>query len=695
MLAALLVGAVGCLEEESPVSKAILADVNTLTFEAKGAAAQSFNVISEGDWTAIVPEWVSMDVMAGGAGQTAVSITVADNFVADQMQLPRQDTLLLKGANVYADFVMIIKQNGDTYLGAPNGKVSDALALASGTRFILNEGQVVALSKKGYVVSDGTSNIYLDDPTAVTVGDNLSLKGLRSEFNGVASITSCEGVTVTGNSAVNYGNPQDITESIASYSSNLPEYVAVKGVLKGSKVTVTVGETETVVTILDPTDDLGLADLNSHIIELKGYYAGADEKTKNIIAATVTDLGLPEGAQKIYFTDDFSWVAPWADKYGSADSITDNDPSGKAPNVYTQSTHQEGGVEEGYPAFLTEFANRGYEDINASAKSFYTQKYYLKFGKTSAHTGIKFPANEFEGSTPVDIILKFNWAAHMTGNGAIDKVHLVVEIEGDGTCDETGGKLSNTFATTQPDGTLAWQDAELKINGVTNSTRIIVRPTVLDDSDGVTQKRWYIDNIEIMSADAMIEAEPALLFYDQFNGNENKKKIADYVVTFIGDGSDGVTYTAGSQVDFRNTYKQGSGDYVSYENTLWPELACTPGLHLYPGTGTYNAEESWFQMNDIKVLSYKKIAFGMGMFGVGDADKYAARSEVETPLPILYKFDNQTEWTKLADAKFNYNWTWVVFPDIAVPSGAKTISFRFEPLNSNYVRVDDVTVVGK
>ena len=198
----------------------------------------------------------------------------------------------------------------------------------------------------------------------------------------------------------------------------------------------------------------------------------------------------------IYYQDDFSWVAPWADAYGADDSVGDNNASGKAPNVYSHETHLEGGV-AGYPAFLTEYANRGYEDVNAAAKSFYTQKYYLKFGKTSAHTGLKLPANEFEGTVPADVELSFNWAAHMTGKGAIDKVNIVVELEGDGVCGDTGAKISNPFTTTQPEGKLEWQNASVVLKGVTSDTRIIIRPTVLDDSDGVTQKRWYIDNIKI------------------------------------------------------------------------------------------------------------------------------------------------------------------------------------------------------
>ena len=133
--AAALVGVLGCVPEESDISTAILADVNSLTFEAIDAEPQSFNIISQGAWTVEAPEWISTDVITGGAGQSAISVTVADNVVDGQMQLPRTDTLVIKGYDMYAHYYVIIKQLGDTYLGASEGSVTDAVALEAGKGF--------------------------------------------------------------------------------------------------------------------------------------------------------------------------------------------------------------------------------------------------------------------------------------------------------------------------------------------------------------------------------------------------------------------------------------------------------------------------------------------------------------------------------------------------------------------------------
>ncbi len=430
---------------------------------------------------------------------------------------------------------------------------------------------------------------------------------------------------------------------------------------------------------------------------------------------TILNLGELEYAENdptVIYKDTFDWVAPWADAYGSGDSVGANNASAKAPNVYTHATHLEGGVEAGYPAFLTEFADRGYVDLNPTPEVMYTQKYYLKLGKTDYHTGIKLPALNLASAT--DVQLSFNWAAHMTGGGSIDKVKLVVELEGDGTCADSGEKVSWLFVTTQENGTLAWQDATLTLNGVTAATRIIIRPTVLDNSDGVDQKRWHVDNILVSTTlknsntvepeepeeEVIPEIDPTLtlLFYDSFQSNTNKAKVSEGYAndTFEGESAASVTYTAGAQVDFRNTYKQGSSDYIQYYNLLWYEKGKqgTPGMHLYPGTGTYNAEESWFQVNGVAVTGYSKVIVGMGVFGIKD-NAYVEPVECETTLPIFYKFDNETEWAELQDITFMSNWQWMSMPEIAVPSGAASVSFRIEPQASNYVRLDDITVAGR
>jgi hypothetical protein len=214
----------------------------------------------------------------------------------------------------------------------------------------------------------------------------------------------------------------------------------------------------------------------------------------------ITDVGgavVPPAGDKVYFEETWDWVAPWADAYGSSDSVGDNDHSGKAPNVYTHETQA---------GFMDEFTARGYVDLNPDGKVMYTQKYYMKFGKTNVHTGITLPANDFEGDTPVDVDITFNWCAHMVTKEpyTFDKVQMVVEISGPGVCADSNGQISNAYASNQKDGQMEWQDFSVRLNGVTKDTRISIRP--LDwkktgtDGDQYKVQRYYLDNIKIQKA---------------------------------------------------------------------------------------------------------------------------------------------------------------------------------------------------
>lgn len=237
--------------------------------------------------------------------------------------------------------------------------------------------------------------------------------------------------------------------------------------------------------VLKPSTFTGVVDA--------GYYRWYIDNIKIVDAGGAV---VPSGP-KTYFEETWDWVAPWADAYGSSDSVGDNDHSGKAPNVYTQETQA---------GFIDEFTARGYVDLNPDGKVMYTQKYYMKFGKTNVHTGITLPANEFEGDKPIDVDITFNWCAHMITKEpyTYDKVQMVVELSGPGVCADSNGQISNAYATNQKDGQMEWQDFSVRLNGVTKDTRISIRP--LDwkktgtDGDEYKVQRYHLDNIKIVSA---------------------------------------------------------------------------------------------------------------------------------------------------------------------------------------------------
>ena len=295
--AAALLGVVGCFQEEEYISTAILADVNSLTFEAIDATPQAFNIISQGVWTVEAPEWVTTDVKTGWAGQSSITVSVADNVIEEQMQLPRTDTLKIKGTDRYAHYYVIIKQLGDTYLGASEGSVTDAVALEAGKGFGLHESQVVAIATTGFVVTDGTSNIYVDATASVQVGDKVTLKGLRASYNGMPSLTSCENITVTAKATAQHTTQKDLSTGIASYKATSIEYVAVKGAtLIATQVIATDGG---ILAFHNAPESFNVSSLNAHYVDLYGYYISKDASGNGpyVVLTSIEDKGVNENVK--------------------------------------------------------------------------------------------------------------------------------------------------------------------------------------------------------------------------------------------------------------------------------------------------------------------------------------------------------------------------------------------------------------
>ncbi len=200
-----------------------------------------------------------------------------------------------------------------------------------------------------------------------------------------------------------------------------------------------------------------------------------------------------------------------------------------------------------------------------------------------------------------------------------------------------------------------------------------------------------------------------VLYYDDFNAQANNDPnlcdgyIWDMKGAGVGNATTGTTYTAGPCVDFRNTYNQShdGGTYNDYENELWPDKTSQydhsggkkdggKPMHLYPcvtpGDGQSSANDAWFQINDIKVFNSTAIQLGFAAFGVDGP------SQVD--YTFKYKFDNQNDWTVYKAFRIQQYWQWISLDQISVPAGAKSVSFRGEAVDKNYIRLDDLTLVG-
>lgn len=540
----------GCKEEELVKPSALMAE-SSVTFEAKSAEAQSFRIASDSEWMIDVDEpWITVDPMSG-SNTMDVNVTVEDNYTNGVMNAPRQGVITIANKRGYS-ITTVVYQKGDNYLGVSEVPISDVLELEDGKFAKINGAQVVALTEEGYVVSDASGLLYVkrgaDAADVAKLGDKLFLAGEKVSLYGNAALLAGE-ITVQSNEEVTRPAPLPLLSNLDAEKAKKIMYVSVEAGLLGRDLkfeqTLPVS-----VTLLDPkSGDVNLDKVNMHNVAINAYFIGLDGDNVKLAATSVEDKGENESLMA-FFYDDFSWMKayiPAEVKVG--DSIKENNPGAEAPNVRSSSPLSN---------LLDAFLAKGYEDLNPSSKTLYAQAYYWKMGKTSTATannnnGLRLPPMEFKGSELINVYIEFDWAAHMTGSGNIDKVQVVAELEGKGSFDN-GTNVSDPFVTTQEKGHIEWQHAKVLAKGVNNQTRIVLRPA---EYSSVTpdQQRWHVDNIKV--SDSHIPyAEPEYA----------NVTVSDEVVTFEGTPTGPTSITISSDKDWTITKGQNS-DWFSIDVT--------------------------------------------------------------------------------------------------------------------------------
>lgn len=537
-----------CKEEELVKPSALLTE-SSLTFEAKAEESQSFRIASDSDWMIDVDEpWITVDPMSGSNTMT-VNVTVEDNYTGGVMNAPRQGTITIMNKRGYK-VTTVIYQNGDAYLGAETVSVSDFLKFEDGVFAKINDAKVVALTKEGFVVTDASGSLYVKRGEEVAdeakLGDVLSLAGKKIALYGNSALEAGE-ITVKSNEEVTHPTPLPLLSNLDPEKAKSVVFVSVEAGLLGRQLQFD-SSLPVKVTLLDPRD-IDLDKVNMHNVAINAYFIGLDVDNVMLAVTSVEDKGENESLMS-FFYDDFSWMKayiPAGVKVG--DSIKENNAGAEAPNVRSSSTLSN---------LLDAFLAKGYEDLNPSSKTLYAQAYYWKMGKTSTATannnnGLRLPPMEFKGSELINVYIEFDWAAHMTGSGNIDKVQVVAELEGKGSFDN-GTNVSDPFVTTQEKGHIEWQHAKVLAKGVNNQTRIVLRPA---EYSSVTpdQQRWHVDNIKV--SDSHIPyAEPEYA----------NVTVSDEVVTFEGTPAGPETITVNSDKDWTISKGQDS-DWFSVDVT--------------------------------------------------------------------------------------------------------------------------------
>ena len=477
----------GCQEEEMVKPSALLCDPS-LTFAAKDAEPQTLTVASDEEWMIDVPvDWIDVDPVRG-SNTVAVTVTVADNFEGGVMSLPRNATITIANKRGYS-VTAVIYQKGDNYVGVSEMTIAEFNKIDDGAFAKIPGGQVMAVSADGFVISDASGNLFVESKEKVNAGDKVFIAGEKVSKYGAAAILAGE-VTVNSNEEVVLPAPVPFDPS----THNVPVFVTAESGILGSNLVFEPALSVDVVAVeLKAGSEVDLAAVNMHNIAYQGYLLGVEEGVASILITSLEDKGINDNLEA-YFYDDFSWMKPFIEASGVkvGDSIGENNAGADAPNLRSNAS---------LGLLLDEFLARGYEDLNPGPKVIYPQAYYWKFGKTSSATannnnGLKLPVIEFKGSELVNAIIEFDWAAHMTGSGNIDKVQIVVEVPEGAGLFENGTNVSDPLITTQEQGHLEWQNASVLLKGASDKSRITIRPYQYE-SVTPDQQRWHIDNIKI------------------------------------------------------------------------------------------------------------------------------------------------------------------------------------------------------
>ena len=526
----------GCQQDNLVKPSALLCE-SSVTFEARDAEPQLLRIVSDEDWFVDSSEdWISF-TPSSGTETMEIEVTVDDNLLDDGKTVarPRQGEIMIANRRGYT-IKCVVYQKGDNFLGAPEKTLSELKSLEDDDVVKIPDVQVVSISAGGFVVADSETSVYVTSKSKVTLGSIVYLAGEKKTLYGLASLNAGE-VDVIKEEEISRPVPVNLTSNLNPETETGVRYVSTLAGLLGTGLFYE-GSLPYKVSVLEPDGSIDLGKVNMHNIEIKAYYVGIEDGDVKLSLVSVEDKGINEQLDA-YFYEDFSWMKPLIEESGVSvgDSVGENNASAAAPNLRTTAA---------LAPLLDELLKRGYTDLNPDAKVIYPQAYYWKFGKTSKATennnnGITLPEIDFKGDELVNAVIEFDWAAHMTSSGNIDKVQIVVEVpEGAGVF-ENGTNISDPFFTTQEKGQIKWQHVTALLKGASKKSKITIRPyqyaSVVPD-----QQRWHLDNIKVKDS--------GIPYSDPVYANVT---ISDEIVTFEGTPSGPVSFNVKSDNDWTLT----------------------------------------------------------------------------------------------------------------------------------------------
>ena len=311
-----LLAASGCQDVEQEMeARAVATSETLLTFEAQGAPSQTIKVYADGSWAADTPDaWIQVSPMSG-RGPAEVTITVTDNVSGGVVDGPRTGSILFQGGTVERRGSVTVKQKGDTYKGVRELTVKEVTVLDDEDVAKIPGGQVAAVTKGGFVLTEDGENLYVQGARDVKVGDKVSLNGAKTTFNKCPSFLVDE-LEVLSSGTITYPEAPDITAQIASFTGGSIPYVTIRGSLVNGALKVGPAS----IVIVDPVDELKLGDVDLHKVAMTGYAVGVNGATGYMVATGYVD----EGADETLVPYPLKWAIGKDLNYSNATFNNDN-----------------------------------------------------------------------------------------------------------------------------------------------------------------------------------------------------------------------------------------------------------------------------------------------------------------------------------------------------------------------------------
>lgn len=223
--------------------------------------------LADGETTYSVKSYYGVDSYADWAGQTVEVRGYAYNAYNDSKQVN-----------------LIVTSVQEPLLTLP--AIAEVRAAAKGDA-VITEGTVMAIHKKGYIISDATGSIYVYTNAApdVAVGNKVKVSGVFDNYYGTLQIKNPVVEANDNATSVTYPTPIDLTdpatyEAFATYSAANPTdfaYVKIKGVLSGDYSSiVTVGSSTKTAQFDYSSGDYSA--LNGKTVVVKAYMKGFHSK---------------------------------------------------------------------------------------------------------------------------------------------------------------------------------------------------------------------------------------------------------------------------------------------------------------------------------------------------------------------------------------------------------------------------------